>query len=105
MVTENIMMYCTKKGGDRQELHEAIRRHSVEATKQIKLNGADNDLFQRILADSVFDLTEEELNSLATADGLCGRAKEQTEEYLSEVIEPILAQNKDSVGVDASVNI
>lgn len=105
MVTENIMMYCTKKGGDRQELHEAIRRHSVEATKQIKLNGADNDLFARILADPAFDLTEEELNQLATADGLCGRAKEQTEEYLSEVIEPILAQNKDSVGVDASVNI
>ncbi len=105
MVTENILMYCTKKGGDRQELHEAIRRHSVEAAKQIKLNGADNDLFARILADPVFALTEQELNQLATADGICGRAKEQAEEYLSEVIKPILAQNKDSVGVDASVNI
>lgn len=105
MVTENILMYCTKKGGDRQELHEAIRRHSVAATKQIKLNGADNDLFDRILSDPIFDLSEDELSELCSPVGLCGRASEQVREYLSEVVKPLLAQNADSIGVDSTVNI
>lgn len=105
MVTENILMYCTKKGGDRQQLHEAIRCHSVETAKQIKLHGADNDLFDRILADPTFGLTADELHMIADAGSLVGRAKEQTEEYLCDIVLPVVEANKDSVGVDASVNI
>ncbi len=105
MVTENILMYCVKKGGDRQQLHEAIRRHSVDTAKQIKLCGAANDLFARILADPLFDLTEPQLQALADPSLLTGRAKEQTEEYLRDYITPLLDANRDSLGMDATVNV
>ncbi len=95
MATENILMYCVQKGGNRQELHEAIRRHSVATTKQIKLLGADNDLLDRILADPVFRLTREELDTILDVGngGFTGCAGEQTETYLTEVVRPLLAAN------------
>lgn len=105
MATENILMYCVKKGGDRQELHEAIRRHSVATTKQIKLNGADNDLLDRIVADPAFNLTREELDSLLDLGGFTGRSKEQTEEFLADFVQPVLEQNRDLLGVDVSINV
>ncbi len=105
MATENILMYCVKKGGDRQELHEAIRRHSVATTKQIKLSGARNDLFDRILADPTFGLTAEELEKLADPSLFVGCAPKQTEEYLRDYIVPLLQANKDELGVDISINV
>lgn len=105
MVTENILMHCVKKGKDRQELHEAIRRHSVDTVKRIKLCGADNDLFERILADPAFDLSEKELYDIADGGRLTGRAKEQTEEYLRDFVYPVLEKNSDSAKIEASVKV
>jgi len=105
MATENILMYCVQKGGDRQTLHEAIRRHSVETAKEIKLNGADNDLLDRILADPVFALTKEEMDGILQADRFTGRAKEQTQEYLKEVIRPLLAKYQEEVGESPEIHV
>ena len=104
MATENILMYCVKKGGDRQALHERIRLHSVEAAKKIKLQGGDNDLIARILADSSFGMTEKEMNNLLSAEQFTGRAKEQTEEFLSEV-KNVLDKNKELLGVDVKITV
>lgn len=104
MATENILMYCVKCGGDRQKLHEAIRKHSVDAAKQIKLNGADNDLIRRILEDKTFNLTENELGGIMLADNFTGRAKEQTDEFLTEV-KKILDENKDFLGIDVNIKV
>ena len=82
MATENIIMYCTRKGGDRQELHEAVREISVEVTKRIKLEGCDNDLLERILNDKRFDLTEHELNKIMDINNFVGLAPQQAEEFI-----------------------
>ena len=105
LATENILMYCVKKGGDRQELHEAIRTHSVAAAQEVKLNGKSNDLLERIKADSRFDLTDEELAELANPALFTGLAKEQTEEFLAKFVRPALEINKDLLGVKAEVNV
>jgi len=84
MVTENILMSGVRKGGDRQELHEAIRRHSTAAARQVKLEGGRNDLLERIAADPAFRLSEAELAALVDAKGLTGRAERQTEEFLAK---------------------
>ncbi len=90
IATENVLMYCTKKGGNRQELHEAIREHSVACAKEIKQTGARNDLLDRIAADSRFGITRDELDRLCDVRSFVGRAPEQTREYLSEVVDPLL---------------
>ena len=95
MATENILMYCTKKGGNRQELHEAIREHSVACAKQIKLNGAENDLLDRILADERFSLTADEMKELVDPRTFTGCAEMQTEEYLKYTVKPLLEEYKD----------
>ena len=104
MATENILMYCVKKGGDRQALHEKIRLHSLEAAKKIKLNGEENDLINRIAEDESFDITREELDSLLRAEQFTGRAKEQTEEFLTEV-KKILDANIEFSGADAKISV
>jgi len=104
MATENILMHCVKKGGDRQALHEKIRQHSVEAAKRIKLNGGENDLLDRIAKDSFFGVSREELKSLLNAGQFTGRAKEQTEEFLCEV-RKILDTNKEFTGADAAISV
>ncbi|MCI9449180.1 MAG: adenylosuccinate lyase [Clostridiales bacterium] len=105
MATENILMYCTKNGGDRQELHEAIREHSVATAKQIKLNGCENDLLERILNDKRFNLTESELAPLIKKENFIGRAPEQTEEFLNDVVRPILAKYADTEKVTVSIKV
>lgn len=106
MATENILMYCVKnKGKDRQVLHEAIRRHSVATTKEIKLNGADNDLLKRILDDPAFDLTKEEMDAILDPTAFTGRAKEQTEEYLRDVVLPLLEKNKNHLGAEVTIAV
>ena len=95
MATENIMMDAVKKGGNRQELHERIRQHSMAAGKVVKSEGKPNDLLQRIANDPVFGLTIEELNSIMDAKNFVGRAPQQTEEFIKNVVKPILEANKD----------
>ena len=95
MATENILMYCVKMGGDRQTLHEAIRRHSVAAGKAVKLEGCSNDLLDRIAADPVFGLDRAQIDRIIEESSLTGRAAEQTEEYLA-VVRDTLAQNADA---------
>jgi len=104
MATENILMHCVKNGGDRQALHERIRVHSVEAGKQIKLNGADNDLIERIAKDASFGVSREELNNLLNAEKFTGRAKQQTEEFLCEV-QKNLEANKDQISADVKISV
>ena len=97
MATENILMRCVKKGGDRQILHERLRLYSVETARQIKLYGGKNDLIYRILSDELFNIDKEELESLISAEGFTGRAKEQTEEFLAGV-KIILEENREILG-------
>lgn len=106
MATENILMYCVAhKGGDRQVLHEAIRRHSVEATKAIKLEGADNDLLDRIANDPVFNLSKEEISGIVDVNAFTGRAEKQVEEYLADVVDPLLERNADAIGKVGEVTV
>ena len=104
MATENILMHCVKKGGDRQLLHERIRLHSVRAAKKIKQDGGENDLMIRISEDAVFGVTDEELNGLLRAEQFTGRAEEQTGEFLSEV-RTVLDENKEFLGVNVKITV
>ena len=104
MATENILMSAVKKGGDRQELHEKIRVHSMEAAKVVKTEGKPNDLISRIAGDKSFDLTIGEINDILLPENFIGRAPEQTTEFLNEVVRPILDANPDYIkGADLSV--
>ena len=105
MATENIMMYCVKKGGDRQELHEAIRELSVAVTKQIKLNGAENNLLDLILADSRFGITKEELDDILHVRNFIGMAPQQTDGFVKSVIAPVLEKNRELIGVDVNIRV
>ena len=98
LATENILMYCVKeKGGDRQELHEHIRVHSVAAAEQVKLYGKENDLLERIEKDPAFGLTKEELTKIADPAAFTGMAAQQCEDFLKNEILPILEANRDAV--------
>ncbi len=105
MATENILMYCVSKGGNRQVLHEAIRRHSVAAAKKIKLEGGYNDLLDRILGDPVFGLTKPELDAILMGGGFVGRAAGQTEEFLAEYVRPLLDANRDELGIKVDIRV
>ena len=90
MGTEEILMNAVLKGGDRQELHEKIRIHSMEAGKQVKVYGRPNDLVDRIANDPSFSLTEEEILKILKPENLCGRAKNQVTDFIEEEVNPIL---------------
>ena len=95
MATENIMMDAVKKGGNRQELHERIRVHSMEAGKMVKMEGKPNDLLERIANDETFGLTMEELNAIMVPSNFVGRAPQQTEEYIMNYVMPVIEENKE----------
>ena len=105
MATENIMMDAVKAGGNRQELHEKIRQYSMEAGAVVKKEGKENDLVDRIAADPAFNMTKEQINALLDPKNFVGRAPEQTEEFISEVVQPVLDQNKDVLGMTAEINV
>jgi len=105
MATENVMMDAVKAGGDRQELHERIRELSMEAGKVVKEEGKPNDLLDRIAADPLFGTTREALDKVMRPENYVGRAPQQVEEYLNDVIKPILEENKDELGVKAEINV
>lgn len=106
MATENILMHCVKAGGDRQTLHEAIRRHSVDAGKRIKAEGKDNDLLDRIAADPIFGLTRADIDAIIKTGRFTGMAEAQTEDYLSYVRQ-VLSDNREALsgGICAEVNV
>ena len=105
MATENIMMDAVKAGGDRQELHERIRELSMEAGKNVKVEGKDNNLLELIAADPAFNLSLEELKKTMDPARYVGRAPKQVEEFLEEVIRPILDENREILGVKAEINV
>ena len=103
MATEDILMECVKRGGDRQALHEALRRHSHAAAAKVKLEGGTNDLIDRIAADSAFPLTREEIEAHLDPGKYVGRAPSQVTEFLTDVIDPILARYPDEVTAELKV--
>ena len=105
MATENIMMQAVKLGGDRQELHEKIRVHSMEAGRLVKEEGKSNDLLERISNDSTFKLSLKELNALMNPTNFVGIAPQQTEEFIATVIVPILSANKKVLGLKVQVHV
>lgn len=98
MATETILMHATARGGDRQELHERIRQHSMAAARRMKDEGADADLLERIAGDSAFGVTPAELETLVDARRFVGRAPEQVERILAEWVAPVLERYADVVG-------
>ncbi len=105
MATENIMMDAVKKGGDRQELHEKIRQLSMEAGKNVKQEGKENNLLELIAADPSFNLTLEELEANMEPAKYVGRAPYQVNVFLRDVVNPILDANKELLGVKAEINV
>lgn len=105
MATENIMMDVVKSGGDRQELHEKIRTLSMEAGRNVKENGLDNNLLELIAADPSFNMTLEELKNTMDPSKYIGRSKEQVEEFIGEVIRPILEENLELLGLKADIKV
>ena len=105
MATENIMMDAVKAGGDRQELHERIRELSMKAGARVKQEGLDNNLLELIAADPMFGVTLEELQAKLDPSKYTGRAKEQVDEYLAEVVQPVLDSNADALGMTATINV
>ena len=103
MATENIMMSAVKKGGDRQELHEKLRVHSIAAAKVVKEEGKPNDLIERVCADPSFGLKKEEIEAILKPEEFTGRASEQTTEFLRDVIKPLLEKNKAVLGETATL--
>ncbi len=105
MATENIMMDAVKRGGDRQQLHEAIRVHSMAAARVIKEEGGENDLLDRIAADPIFGVTREELGDILKPEKYVGRAPEQTLDFLRESVAPVLEKYKDIEAEKAEVTV
>lgn len=105
MATENIMMDAVKNGGNRQELHEKIRTLSMEAGKNVKVEGKDNNLLELIAADSEFNLTIEQLQATMDPSKYVGRAPIQVDNFLANVVNPILEANKAELGMTAEINV
>ena len=105
MATENIMMDAVKAGGDRQELHEKIRELSMEAGRNVKEKGLDNNLLDLIAADPAFGLNEEELKKTMDPAKYVGRAPLQVDNFLKKVVDPVLEANKDVLGMTAEINV
>ena len=105
MATENIMMDAVKAGGNRQELHEKIRQLSMEAGKNVKVEGLDNNLLELIANDDEFPMTLEELQASMDPSKYVGRAPYQVTKYLEEVVNPVLKANADVIGMKAEINV
>ena len=105
IATENILMASVEKGGDRQELHERIRVHSVAAAENVKMRGGENDLLARIRKDPAFPLTEEELNALLDPAAFIGMAPFQTEKFLAEKAQPVLDKYRDLLTGEVEIKV
>ena len=105
MATEIIIMDGVKNGGDRQVLHEAIRVHSMEAAKNVKVNGGDNDLIERIANDPIFGMKLEDLEAILDPKNFVGRAPQQVEEYITGTVRPVIEANKDDLIAHTELNV
>ena len=105
MATENIMMSAVKNGGDRQQLHEKLRVHALAAAKRVKEEGLENDMIDRICADPAFHITKEEIAGVLKPIHYVGRSVEQTEEFIRDVIGPILEKNKEVLGEKVQLSV
>ena len=105
MATENIMMSAVKKGGDRQELHEKLRLHSIAAAKVVKEEGGKNDLIERVCADPAFGLQRAEIEAILNPEAFTGRAAQQVEEFLADCITPVLQENKALLGAKGELSV
>ena len=105
MATENIMMDAVKNGGNRQELHEKIRTLSMEAGKNVKAEGKDNNLLELIAADPEFNLTLEQLQAAMDPSKYVGRAPVQVDKFLNNVVKPVLDANQSELGIKAEINV
>ncbi|MDD6057741.1 MAG: adenylosuccinate lyase [Clostridiales bacterium] len=105
MATENIMMDAVKNGGNRQELHEKIRTLSMQAGRHVKEEGLENNLLDLIAADGEFNLTKEELDAAMNPSKYVGRAPVQVDQFLENVVKPILEANRDILGVKAEISV
>ncbi len=105
MATENILMACVKRGGDRQEVHEVIRRHAQAAAARVKLEGADNDLLDRLAADPAIGMTRAEIDEALDVRQFVGRAPQQVDEFLREDVTPILDRHRDRLGAASDVRV
>jgi len=105
MATENIMMDAVKAGGDRQELHERIRTLSMEAGRNVKEKGLENNLLELIAADPAFNMSLEDLKKTMDPAKYTGRSEQQVEEFIANVIQPILDENKEMLGMKAEINV
>ena len=105
MATENLLMEAVKKGGDRQQLHEVIREHSMAASRRVKEEGLDNDLIDRLRSDPAFAAIRDDFDRIIDPAAFVGRAPRQVEEFLSEVVRPLLEANKSDVRSGDSVNV
>ncbi|MBP5661145.1 MAG: adenylosuccinate lyase [Lachnospiraceae bacterium] len=105
MITENVMMDAVKAGGNRQELHEEIRKLSMQAGAHVKKEGKENNLLELIAESDAFNLSLEELNGFMNPIDYVGRSVEQVDTYLSEVIKPILDANKELLGLEVSLKV
>lgn len=105
MATENIMMDAVKAGGDRQELHERIRELSMEAGRNVKVNGLENNLLELIANDPAFNMTIEELDKAMDPAKYTGRSKEQVDSFIKNVVNPVLQANKELLGIRAEITV
>ena len=105
MATENIMMDAVKAGGDRQELHERIRELSMEAGRNVKVEGKENNLLELIAADPAFNMSLEDLQKTMEPSRYTGRAQVQVEAFLKNVVQPVLDENKEILGMTAEINV
>lgn len=105
MATETILMEAVKRGGDRQELHERIRVHSMEAAKRVKELGLSNDLLDRIAKDSIFNISLKEILSILDPERFIGRAPGQVEYFIENFVNPILKENQSLLGVQYNINV
>ncbi|MDO4324359.1 MAG: adenylosuccinate lyase [Lachnospiraceae bacterium] len=105
MATENIMMDAVKAGGDRQELHEKIRTLSMEAGRNVKEEGKENNLLELIAADPSFNMSLEDLKKSMDPSRYVGRSKEQVEAFVKNVVNPVLEENRELLGVEVEINV
>ena len=105
MATENIMMSAVKRGGNRQELHERIRQHSMAAGKRVKEEGLDNDLIDRIAADPMFGLTKEEIVAELDPKAYIGRAPQQVEDFIANDVMPRIRPYLDDEELKVEINL
>jgi len=105
MATENILMECVRRGGDRQELHEVIRQHSHAAAAQVKEHGLENDLLERLATDPAIGMSREEIDSLLDLNAFVGRAPQQVDEFIANDVKAVLDRNRARLGAASDVRV